>query len=166
MKFLELLGNDPVIHNLLQFGEEEVDYYIPDPEKPEQIELITGSGYTNSSFGWGLGDEFLSFRTTNQDYDLWEQVALINNTAEISPVIGFMFDSTPVATELLQCMGIYNRYFNESAGTGFPGATYADTKAEVEKFRSEMKAAGGDKIVAEKQRQLNEWLAAQNTQEG
>ena len=81
MKFIELMRTDEEVHNLLQYGIEDV-HYIKDPNNPKRIaEFISGSGYNNANFGWGLGTEFISYLQEGQEDDLWEEVQEINDTA-------------------------------------------------------------------------------------
>ena len=173
LKFIELMHTDIEIHNLLQYGMEGIDYTFDDPDHADasptlttrRITPITGSGYSNSSMGWALGDEFLSYIQPTQDEDQHEQEQLINNSANISQVIGFLFDATPVQTEILACMAVYNSYFDVTGGAGLGRADYdsGDREANLAKlaeFKTAMRNAGAENIIAEKQRQLDEWLAS------
>lgn len=173
LKFIELMHNDIEIHNLLQYGEEGVDYTFVDENYVEEsttstsrrIELITGSGYSNKAMGWALGDEFLSYIQPTQSEDQHKQEELINNSAFMSNVIGFLFDPTPVSMEIIACQAVYNTYFDNATGAGLGRADYGsgnreENLAKFSDFKNAMVKAGANKIIEEKQRQLDEWWMA------
>lgn len=154
MKFIELLRTDEEVHNLLQFGVEEV-HYIKDPENPNRIgAFIPGSGYDNKNFGWGLGTEFISYLIPGQDDNQWELVKEINQETEISEIIGFNFDASKVKQKIADCKAVVNEYL-----AAFERAQFKNKDEKYAEFVSRLKAAGADEIIAEKQRQLNEFLA-------
>lgn len=172
LKFLELMHNDIEIHNLLQYGQEGIDYVFVDEgdqsgsstSTSRRIELITGSGYSNKNMGWGLGDEFLSYIQPTQADDQHTVEELINNSAYMSDVIGFLFDPSPVSMEIIACQAVYNTYFDNSSGAGLGRADYGSgdreqNLAKFEEFKSAMIKAGANKIIEEKQRQLDAWWA-------
>ena len=155
MKFIELMRTDEEVHNLLQYGIEDV-HYIKDPNNPKRIaEFISGSGYNNANFGWGLGTEFISYLQEGQEDDLWEEVQEINDTAEITPFIGFNFDVGNLKQKIADCKATVNEY-----KTAFEQGKFADKDAKYNEFISRLKAAGADEIIAEKQRQLDAFLQA------
>jgi putative aldouronate transport system substrate-binding protein len=154
MKFIELMRTDEEVHNLLQFGIEDI-HYIKDPNNSNRIaEFISGSGYDNRNFGWGLGCEFTSYLIAGQDDNLWKQVKEINDNTEMSELIGFNFDASSVKQKIADCKAVVNEYLS-----AFEYAQYKDKDAKLLEFKQRLKAAGADEIIAEKQRQLNEFLA-------
>lgn len=154
MKFIELLRTDEEVHNIIQFGVEDV-HYIKDPENPNRIaEFISGSGYNNKNFGWGLGTEFISYLQEDQDDNLWEETKNINNTTPITKLIGFTFEVGSLKQKIADCKAVVNEY-----KTAFESGQFKNKTAKYNEFISRLKAAGSDEIIAEKQRQLNEFLA-------
>ena len=154
MKFIELLRTDEEVHNILQFGVEEI-HYIKDPENPNRIgAFLPSSGYNNKNFGWGLGCEFISYLLAEQADNQWSLVKDINDNTEIPKVIGFTFDASGVKQKIADCKAVVNEYLE-----AFEKAQFKDKDATYAEFISRLKAAGADDIVAEKQRQLNEFLA-------
>ena len=161
MKFIELLHTDEKLHNLLVFGIEGEDYEKSDV--PGKVKVNPTSNYVNSEMGWAYGNQFLSMIKDTQNENVWSETQIVNDTAYISGVIGFSFDPTPVQAEIAACNAVYNRYFDSSQMSGL---CRADTKqgdkeanlAQLAEFKSRMKNAGSQKIIEEKQRQLNEWL--------
>ncbi len=155
MKFIELMRTNPEVHNLLQFGVEDV-HYIKDPENPDRIlQYVDGSGYNNAQFGWGLGSEFISLLQPGQPDDVWDQVKKINSETPITGLIGFNFDATSVKQKIADCRAVTNEFMLALAS-----AEFVDKDAKLAEFRQRLKSAGADEIIAEKQRQLNEFLAA------
>ncbi|MDR1094682.1 MAG: ABC transporter substrate-binding protein [Clostridiales bacterium] len=155
MKFIELLRTDAEIHNILQFGVEDV-HYIKDPENPVRIaEQITGSGYNNAQFGWGLGCEFVSYLTPSQPADLWEQVKKINADTPVSPLVGFNFNVAAVKQKIADCKAVVNEF-----APAFASAQFKNKDDKLAEFLSRLNAAGANEVVAEKQKQLDAYLAA------
>lgn len=152
MKFLELLRTNPDLHNLLQYGVENV-HYIKDDNNPNRIAEFMGSGYSNSNFGWGLGSEFVSYLQPNQPDDLWEQVKKINAETPMTELVGFQFDPRPVKQKIADCRSASNEFM-----IALQRAEYADKNDALLKFRTALKAAGADEIIAEKQAQINKFL--------
>lgn len=68
---------------------------------------------------------------------------------------GFVFDQTNVRTEIANCKAVYDEYWMAL----LLGLFGEDTQTEYQNFLTKLKDAGGDKIIAEKQRQINEWKA-------
>lgn len=153
MRFIELLFTDKEIHNLLQYGIEG-EHYTKDPENPERINFVENTRYDNRKFGWGLGDEFMSYLQPGQVDNQWELYKEINDTAGVPEVIGFNFDMEPVKQKIADCQALFTQYMDNI----FLGA-YPDPQSALEEFRSELVAAGSNEVIAEKQRQLDAWLA-------
>ena len=63
------------------------------------------------------------------------------------------FDSTPVKNEVAACTNVVNE-FSISITSGL-----VDPETTIPEFVKKLEASGIDKIIAEKQSQLNEWLA-------
>ena len=153
MKFLELLRTDSELHNTIQYGLEG-EHYILDDSNPNRISEFLGTGYNNSQFGWGLGSEFISYLQPGQPDDLWDQVKTINDETEKSPLIGFLFDPTPVDQKMADCRAVTSEFM-----TALQQGQYEDMQTALANFRQRLKAAGCDEVIAEKQRQLDEFFA-------
>ncbi len=157
MKFIELLRTDVEVHNILQFGVEDV-HYIKDPDNPNRIaSIITGSGYDNRNFGWGLGTEFISYLTEDQEDDLWDQVKAINQTTPMTKLIGFNFDATEsvLKQKISNCKAVINKYL-----TAFEKAQFKDKDSTYSQFMKELNDAGANDVIQAKQEQLDAFLAA------
>lgn len=73
-----------------------------------------------------------------------------------TPLIGFTLDSEPVKSELAKIIAVMTEYKNPI------DSGIVDFSSVKEKFLNRLKDAGIDKVLAEYQRQLDQYLAAQN----
>lgn len=153
MKFLELLHTNKEIHNLLKYGIEDVNYKLVNEGK--QASLINRSGYSMAAPSWILGNEFIGIPADFQPVDIYEQTEEINESTPISDIIGFVFDRNPVALEIQNCAAISATYLPRFE----MGIDYGQDPGLYNEFLQSLDKAGAEKIIKEKQRQLNAWLA-------
>ena len=79
---------------------------------------------------------------------------LINHSKR-SKYLGFLYDSSNCKTEVTACNNVIQQYYiGLECGEMDPNET-------LPKFEQELKAAGIDTIIADKQSQLDAWLSAQ-----
>lgn len=156
MKFIDLMWTDPDILNLLCFGIEGEHYEYTDKGNSYQIHQIPNSGYDNATMTWAYSSEFIEGVNYLDKYETnpYMQSKEINETAYKSAVLGFTFDETSVSVEISQCKSIASTYLREFS-TGIHGN---NVMSKYQEFMNNMKTAGMDKIIAEKQSQLNKWL--------
>lgn len=154
MQFLNLMYTDPEIINLLDWGIEGEHYakvsdnVIGPVEGAEVIE-----GWYN--LGWQFGNQFLSYVPEDANPNLWTEMAEFNASAIKSAALGFVFDPSPVQTEIAAVTNVINQY-----SLGLETGT-TDPATELPQFIEALKSAGIDTIIAEKQSQLDAW-AEQN----
>ncbi|MGI6254878.1 MAG: ABC transporter substrate-binding protein [Acutalibacter sp.] len=157
MQLLSLMFTDPEISNLFINGIEGKHWVYTDDTKlfittPEGVDP-TASGY--ESLDWAWPNMRITPVWEGGDADLWQQMDDFTTNARQSPALGFRFDSTNVMNEITACSNVVSKY-NIPLRWG-----ELDPDEALPKFNDELKAAGVDTIIAEKQRQLDEWLAAQ-----
>ena len=71
-----------------------------------------------------------------------------------SPALGYCFNTQNVSTEYSAVTAVIQQYIpSVNCGTIEPSAN-------LEEFRTALKAAGIEKVIEENQRQLGEWAAA------
>lgn len=149
MMFINLLHTDKDLNNLLNFGIEGVHY-------TKDGEIITatekGQDYAPGA-AWMFGNQFLNYIWSHEAPDKWEQFQVFNDSAMLSPGLGFTFDVDPVSSEVATLVNV-EQEFSASIETGSvePGPAIAE-------YERRMLAAGMEVVVAEKQRQLDEFLA-------
>lgn len=150
MMFLELMNTDKQLYNTLVYGIEGKHY-----KKTGDItvELIPDSGYlTNVS--WMLGNQLNAYLLPGVAADTPKKTDELNKSAKASRIMGFSFDTEPVKSETAQCKTIIDKYT-----AGFAHGMF-DVDSTLATMNKELKAAGMDKIIAEKQKQLDAWAAA------
>ena len=157
MELLNLMYTDSNLVNLLCYGIEGENYVIKDAEQgiigyPEGQDAQNRT-YDNT-LGWTWGNMLIGYTWEGDDPDVHEQMTAFNNSARRSRALGFTFDPTNVQNETTACANVYAKYaLGIESGSLDPAET-------LPKFQEELRAAGIDTIIAEKQRQLDEWAAA------
>jgi putative aldouronate transport system substrate-binding protein len=150
MMLINLLHTDKEINNLLNFGIEGVHY-------TRNGEVITptdqSAGYA-PGVAWELGNQFLNYVWNSEDPDKWEKFREFNKNAKSSPALGFVFDSEPVKAEVGALANVIKQY-QKALETGS-----VDYEKVLPQYISALKDAGVDKVVAEKQKQFDAFLAA------
>lgn len=150
MMVLEMANTDKEFYNLLCFGIEDVHYK---KTGENEIELIKDSGYYPNK-AWSMGCQFNAYILKGQPLDIWERTIELNETAGRSKLLGFVFDPTNVSTEIAQCNAVIDEY-----GPGLWTGTI-DPEKYLPELINKLKVAGSEKIIAEKQRQIDEWKAS------
>ncbi|MBZ9685966.1 ABC transporter substrate-binding protein [Clostridium estertheticum] len=153
MMLIELLNSDAQIANTINDGIEGKDYKKVAPNK---IETIKDSGYGLQS-PWEFGFMGLSWYSEGSpkgsEVDdignkMWED---LNKNATPSPALGFVFSMDNVKTEVANCNNVIEElYYAISTGTVDPDKFQPELVAKL-------KTAGLDKVIAEKQVQLDAW---------
>ncbi|SFS51632.1 ABC transporter substrate-binding protein [Paenibacillus sp. BC26] len=155
MMFLNLLYSDKYLLNLIDWGVEGKHYVkVSDNviDFPQGVDATT-VGYSAQGDQWIFGNQFNSYLFKSEDPDKWKKLISFNESAIISKALGFSFDPTPVQNEISACLTTMNQYFiGLSSGS-------LDPDKYVPELVKKLKANGLDKIIAEKQRQLNVWVA-------
>lgn len=157
MALLNLMYTDPEISNLFINGIEGVHYEMKDEAAgiigyPEGQDGTT-VGY--SRLAWGWPNEQISYVWETDEPSVWTDLAEFNATATPSPAKGFTFDNAMVLNQVTACTNVVNKYHNAIIGGSL------EPNEAIEQFNAELKSAGIDDIIQEKQRQLDEWLASQ-----
>jgi putative aldouronate transport system substrate-binding protein len=97
---------------------------------------------------------FNSYRQSEAQPEWYPLGPDINNSAVVSPLLGFSFDPEPVKSELAQCQAV----MDEFKGGLFTGAV--DPDVVLPQFLEKLEKAGAQKIVDEAQRQIDAWKAS------
>ncbi len=155
MQFIDLMYTDADLLNCITYGIEGEDYVIHEDGRigyPEGKDITT-VGYSQASMLWGMGNEFNAHVWETNAPDIWEQTKEWNKTGLVSKAFGFVFNSNPVANEKASVQNVYNQY-TMSLECGI-----VDPDSILDEMNEKLKAAGLDKIIKEKQRQLDLWAA-------
>ncbi|HJO92063.1 MAG TPA: ABC transporter substrate-binding protein [Victivallales bacterium] len=148
MKFLNLLNTDKYLRNLLQYGIKGVHYKKIGPNRIKY--LPAHKSYIMYSFT--LGNLFNTYLLPKDASDKWEQFEKFNASATPSQILGFHFDPTPVSSQFAAMTNVVQQY-QSGLFTG-----QMDYKTYLPKFIKALKDAGMKKLLAEEQKQLNEWV--------
>jgi len=155
MMFLNLLYSDKQIVNLLHWGIEGKHYKINENGTigfPDGVDA-SNSGY-NLRQGWMFGNQLLAYPWQTDSPDIWKQMDEFNRGAEKSKALGFMYNPEPVKTELAAIQNVVQQ-FAMALETGT-----IDPEQNLPKFNAALKSAGIEKVIAEKQKQLDAWAAS------
>lgn len=145
LKMLEVMNTDAEIFNLVNFGIEGANYDLVDGK----VQQIDESGYFLNS-AWALGNQFNALLMVNQADGIWEETDKINREAELTPLLGFSFNTEPVTNELAALIAVYKEYEKSEYMDNYE-ARYDEF---IQKAGPSMEA-----IQAEAQAQLDAWLA-------
>ena len=152
MQILNALYTDAYLSNLLIWGEENVDYVVQEDGKinyPEGLDASTVDYY--SGVNWELPNQFIAHVWHTDSSDIWEQYQRLNSEAVQSPAMGFNFDNSSVSTEYAALTNLWSEY-SKQLMYGF-----LDPDIGIPELVEKMEAAGLQKYMDEKQKQLNEW---------
>ena len=154
MTYLNELYTNADLANILAWGIEGTHYVIGDDglaTYPDGVDA-SNSGW-NHSMGWMLPNQFLSHVWEGNDPQLWDKMKAFNSNAMVSAASGFTFETANVANEITAVQNAYNE-FQTSVEYGF-----VDPATGIQEMNDKLMTAGLEKIIAEKQRQLDEWAA-------
>ncbi|MFF2090887.1 ABC transporter substrate-binding protein [Paenibacillus sp. NPDC058174] len=157
MKFLNLMYTDKDIVNLFDWGIEGKHYVKVEGKEgvirfPDNVNAKTTT--YSMPLGYLFGNQFLSYTMEENDPDIWKKTAEFNQNARHSKAMGFTFDPTPVKTEYAAVSNVVTQYrIALESGTVDPAKVLPD-------FIAKLKSAGIDKIIAEKQKQLDDWAGS------
>jgi len=156
MMLLNLFYKDKELLTLFNFGVEGKHYVMQDG----QIALPEGKtsenvGYYHDNM-WQIGNQMLNYTRVGEDKNRYENYEKFNELTKQKPskMLGFVFDSQPVTNELVSIANVRKKY-----DIGFQSGQL-DPEKHLAKYQQELKAAGIDRVIAEAQKQLDAWRAA------
>ncbi|OCT15134.1 hypothetical protein A8709_13575 [Paenibacillus pectinilyticus] len=155
MMVLNLLHSDAKLLNLLVNGVEGKQY-VKVAGKDNVIKLPDGvkagdTGYTPGA-NWMFGNQFLNYLWDNEDPQKWQKYDTFNKAATATKALGFTFDSSNTKNEEAAIVSIYDSY-REGLGAGV-----LDPAKALPEMNDKLKKAGVDKVIAEMQKQLDEFM--------
>ena len=155
MAWLNLITTDKEIYQLLAYGIEG-EHYIRNENGtvslPDGYSSVAETGYETSHY-FTIGDirNRLVWDTVSDDPDYYLKLVKQSSNAVYSNTFGFVYDNSAVSNEVAACNKVVQKYAM-ALETGS-----LDPKTELPKFLKELKDAGIDKIIKEKQQQLEVW---------
>lgn len=152
MEFINIMNTDKYLRNLVGLGIEGEHWVAVGDDQwklPDGVEKKDETGY--SPMDYPQGNRFLLRVKESETLDKWDKYEEFNNTAVKYPTIGFIFDTSSLTAEI----AAINEVYNEFAPSLLVGAVEPDEY--LPKFLEELKVAGSEKVIAEIQRQYDEW---------
>ena len=154
VKFLNELYTNGDVVNTLAWGVEGRDWVEKDGVAVYP-EGVTAENVLYHTADYSSGNIFVALPWDPADVNIRETEKEALETAARSKYMGFSVDSSPVEQEVTACFNVTQEY-KASLASGS-----ADVEAKYTEFCDKLKAAGVETVIAEYQKQLDEWLAAQ-----
>jgi putative aldouronate transport system substrate-binding protein len=156
MQLWNLMYTDAEVSNLFVNGIEGKHWAYANEEKTL---ITTPEGVDSSATGypvcdWAMPNQQITTPWVGNPEDLWDQLNEFNKSGVASPAQGFTWDSTSMINEITACNNVVSQY-----DVALRWGTL-DPNEALSKFNADLEAAGINDIIAEKQRQLDEYLAA------
>lgn len=143
-------------NDLINWGIQGEDWVLTEDNLAAYPEGVDASSVSyHNDMGYIYPNQFAGHPWEGNPVDIWEQYEKYNSEMMTSKAYGFTFDSTPVTTEEAQLASVYEQYSKDLA------FGVVDVDSKLKEFNDALYAAGLQKVMDEKQRQLDEWLAAQ-----
>lgn len=140
--------------DLLNWGVEGVDWVEAEDGTATYPEGVDASSVSyHQGYGWCMPNQQVAHVWSGTDPDVFEEYKAVTESAIVSPAYGFSFDSSSVADEIAALTGVQEQYVYTIASGS------VDPETEIAKFNEALYNAGLQKVMDEKQRQLDEWLA-------
>jgi len=156
LQFLNLMYTDKEIVNLIDWGIEG-KHYVKAPGQDNVIKYpdgVTGETVGYKNYSWMHGNQFLSYVFEGDDPDVYKKMDEFNKSAAKSKALGFTFDGDSVKNEIAACNAVLEQY-RRVLESGV-----VDVDQVLPEFLKKLEDAGIDTIIAEKQKQLDAWAAA------
>lgn len=155
MQVLNAFYTDPVVSNLIMWGEEGVDYVMTDDGHITFPEGVSSENSEwNHTMNWLLPNQFIAHIWEGDSLDLWERTEKFNEEAIKSKALGFSWDNSDYASEYTALKNVYDEYAKQLM-LGF-----LDPEVGIPEMEAKLEAAGLNEYIAAKQAALDEWAAA------
>lgn len=157
MKVLNLLYSDAEVEDLICNGIEGVHYQVAEDGKytyPDGIDFANSTYYPN--IGWVMPNGWLAGEWAGKIENYGEKMSKYNDSATVSPAYGFVFDSANVANEVTACTNVIQQYCISVEENGD-----VDVDEAIAELNQALKEAGIDRILEEKQKQYDVFLAGE-----
>jgi putative aldouronate transport system substrate-binding protein len=150
LKLIQLVNSDPVFRDMMAYGiEGDHFHYVTMPDGRKAVH--------RDRTDWPLvnyqeGNYFIETPEDTVPAEYWDEVRYLNQTAVPSRLLGFSMDLTPVENEVINCKNTWMKYYTDLR----TGAS--DPEKIVPVVITELRKKGMDKIIAEAQRQVDEFF--------
>jgi putative aldouronate transport system substrate-binding protein len=147
LKVLELINTDKKFRDMIGYGIEGNYFHY----------VNNGTAVHRDRTDWPLinyqeGSFFIETPEDTVPDGYWEEVLQLNEMAAPSVTLGFMLDLEPIRNEVINCRTAWQKYATD-INTGA-----SDPAVVLPQVMTELKNAGIDKVIAEAQRQVDEYF--------
>ncbi|MDC7286781.1 ABC transporter substrate-binding protein [Blautia schinkii] len=158
VELIELLNTDDELYMLITQGEEGTDYVYGEDGTSTLVDGKYNFNFNEWQLGQSYSPEFTRARYDNNESGEKQKesqsiVFAADKEADVSPLSGFVFDPSPVKTQIANCSSVITEMVPAlSSGS-------IDPEKSVPEFIKRLEGAGVNDIIAEKQAQLDAWSA-------
>lgn len=154
VQLLNEVWKDPEISNTLAYGIEGIDYKVVSGKGTPEMSIEPKEG---AQATWGIAHNIIGPLWDQWDsswnrLDALNAMRKLNEETPVSGSLGFKFDPTPVKSEIAAINEV-------TTGTNlvFKTGSMEDFDSYVKEYRAKRDSAGFRKVVAEANRQFEEW---------
>ncbi len=155
VKFLNMMYTDSRILDLMSYGIEGVHYQRLEDGT---LDYLDGQDASTCTYHDQLGvccNNVIRTLWCTENPDYPQGILDANANDKKSSALGFVFDNSSVMNEVTAVNNVFEKYrYGIESGA-------MDAQETIPDFLSELEDAGIDKVIAEKQSQLDAWLAQQ-----
>ena len=152
----ELYTNSELV-NILCWGIEGENYVLNEDglgTNPEGVTTETNTYSVAHVNPWVLPNMHISYDLEGTCVGFYEKLEAYDQSGAVSDCVGCVFDYTDVSDEYNACANVMSQYYaNVMSGA-------VDIDEVLDDWKADLKTAGEDIVIAEKQRQLDEFLAS------
>ncbi len=152
MKFLNLMYSNKEVSDLLNYGILGTHYEVKEDGSYDYAGGDASACGYHPDMSWIWPNSYIGGHWTGREANLGELMMAFNENATVSKAMGFVYDNYGVTNEVTACSNVVRQYaFGLETGS-------VDVDEVLPQFLQALKDAGIDRIIAEKQAQLDRWL--------
>ena len=153
MEFLNLMHSNTEISNLLMNGIEGQEYQKISDHIITYPEHVSANNIGYSRYFSVFGDFMDIYQWQPVTEDFYQELKDFQSQTTVSPLLGYTFDVSPVASEYAAVMRVLSEYLPP-----LECGMIADVEEAVKNMNVLLSDAGIEQIIQENQRQLDLWL--------
>lgn len=164
MMILNLVNTDPEFATMMRFGIEGEHWKYDDEGKMTFAGTKNEDPASRAYYHWYMAPigNLTIVNAPEQligpDGIMLKNMVKLNQECVVPTHMGFVFDTTPVLNEVAACTNVVAE-FQKDIATGQFGSE-EEVDEVIDEFNEKLTANGVDKVVAEVQKQIDEWMAA------
>ncbi|MDI4649900.1 ABC transporter substrate-binding protein [Cohnella hashimotonis] len=150
---LELFRNNEEYFNLTTYGIAGKHYELTADRRIQELGGAESGFKTDSASPWGWRTPAMVKPPVNEPKEVAEIRAAWEKTAVSNPLLNFVFDTTNVKNELAAIKNVRDQYM-----VPLTFGDLSDPASAIDTLNAKFKEAGLDKVKAEAQKQIDEFL--------